>query len=138
LDILAPIAMRWGRARLASITISAGSKQLLAAGIVVLLADETILIKLEDGGEELSLEIIIQQTAPPPAEIKPPQLSFTKINDTSAKLNFLDIAGPFKTGYHFGIGTINKKKLTVNFLVVNLVQMNELTYSFWAEAETDG
>jgi hypothetical protein len=46
---------------LANISLSAGGKQLLASGIVLILADENLLIKLEDGGEELSLEIVIRQ-----------------------------------------------------------------------------
>lgn len=123
---------------LANVTVSAGSKQLLASGIVLLLADETLLIKLEDGGEELSLEIIIRAPPPPPAERKPPQLSFTRVSDTHAKLAFLDTAGPFGINYQTPLGHINKKKLTVIFRVVHLVESNELKYSFWAEAETDG
>jgi hypothetical protein len=137
LDIVAAIARRGWRT-LANITLSAGSKQLLASGIVMLPVGETLLMKLEDGGEELSLEIIIQQPDLPPAQRKPPQLSFINVSETSGKLTFIDTAGPFGLGYQVTLGTINKKKLTVNFHVTDLVQMNELKYSFWVESEADG
>jgi hypothetical protein len=138
LDILAPIAGRWWGGRLVNIILSARNKQLLASGTVLILAGEPLLIKLEDGGEELSVEIIIQQAVPPPAERKPPQLSFDSISETSGKLTFLDTTGPFGIGYQVPLGIINKKKLTVVFRVANLVSINELKYSFWAEPKADG
>jgi hypothetical protein len=131
--------MEMVRRSLANITLSAGNKQLLASGIVLLLAGETFFIKLEDDGEELSLEIIIREPDPPPAERKPTQLSFTRVSDTSATLTFRDTpVGPFGIDYKVSIGTINKKRLTVNFRVANLGDMNELKYSFWMESEADG
>jgi hypothetical protein len=123
---------------LANVTLSAGNKQLLASGIVQLLAGERLLIKLEDGGEELSFEIIIQQSDQSPAERKHSQLSFTSVSETFGRLTFFDTTGPLGILYPVALGTINKKKLTVNFRVANLGQFNELKYSFWAEAEADG
>ena len=123
---------------MANVTVSAGSKQLLASGIVLLLAGETLLIKLEDGGEELSLEIIIQQADSPPGKREEPQVSFTSVSETSGKLTFHDTTGPFGIEYQIPLGAINKKKLTVVFRVANLVSINELKYSFWAEPKADG
>jgi hypothetical protein len=122
--------------RLVNITLSAGNKQLLASGIAQILPGESLLIKLEDGGEELSLEIIIHQSGPLPG--KPPQLSFTSVSDTFGKLTFLDTTGPFGIGYQIHLGIINKKKVTATFRVANLIEINELKYSFWAEPEVDG
>jgi hypothetical protein len=126
------------RHSLATTSISVGSKELLASGIVLFGAAEQLSLKLADGAEQLSLDFVVQRRDST-SGIKPPQLTFTTTNETTAQFLFRDTPpGLLPIAYEVAIGTIANKKLTGQFLVSALGTINELRYSFWGEPQANG
>jgi hypothetical protein len=120
---------------LSNISWIVGGEQLLTSGIVIFPGDESLLIKLKDGNDELSFEVVIRR---PQSLKETPKLEFSGISETVGKLTFHNTTGPIGIGYQATLGTINNKKLTAFFRVINFAAMNELKYSFWVGPEEDG
>jgi hypothetical protein len=112
------------------ITITLGEKELLGSGIVIFNGPEVVLIRLSDGGEEISFEIVIQPTIVG-NNAAAPQVKFDTVGPTTGRLTFINTTGPFGLHYAVPLGSINKKQLSANFSVSINDPVRTLEYSFW-------
>jgi hypothetical protein len=108
--------------------VSNSTSDLISHGNILFLGT-SITIALDEGGEELSLEIVVDKTVVGPT----PQLSFNGISETSAQFIFKGPFGPLGSVYNVPVGSIAGRKLTADFRIGILSNTVDFTYSFWAE-----
>jgi hypothetical protein len=98
---------------LANAYISVGARELLSSGTVIFGANETLVINLKEGGEELTFEIVVKRSDP--AQPKPSTLSLDLITTTKARFIFNDTPEG-ASAYEAAIGSISDKISALNFL----------------------
>jgi hypothetical protein len=109
-------------------------RRLLESGVLIFSRSDVPSLDLRDGDETISV-LIEFQDHPPDAPLNVPQLSWSSVDQLTAKATF---KGKQQFGVAYGpvrLGTLANQPLVSFFNVTQASEVITLQYSFWLEVE---